>query len=303
VGVFFSGVFFLVSAVKPVNLTPQVHLKGGGFVMGTNNEHRPADLEGPARKASVKPFMMDTHTVTNEQFRDFVRQTKYKTEAEVYGWSFVLDYLAPKKVKENKSIQRLDDAKHWLAVPGSWWRVPEGKGTGIKGREKHPVVHISRKDAASYCTWARRRLPTEKEWEFAARGGLKGKQYPWGNSHTDLHNKMNIWQGKFPKENTKEDGYVGTAPSMHFPPNGFGLFQMLGNVWEWTDDEWKDSKPVPTKEEEKKYVLKGGSFLDSADGSFNHRVAVTTRMGNTADSGGHNTGFRCAADAEGKKEL
>lgn len=274
--------------------------------------------------------------VSNAQFRAFVRDTKYVTEAQEYSWSFVLSYLASDKVKADPEVQKLDNAEQWLAVPGAWWRQPEGPDSSIKGREDHPVVHISLRDADTFCKWAGKRLPLEIEWERAARGGLDPlgtQQYPWGDSAVmddgETH-MMNIWQGKFPTENKKEDGYAGTAPVAAYPPNDYGLYSMIGaptrccaahitapavaratlvlpvhaehrpaagNVWEWTSTlHTPPKKNAQGQDEPPKYVLRGGSYLDSADGSFNHKARVTTRMGNTPDSGSHNTGFRCAKD-------
>lgn len=277
-----------------------VDIPGGGFMLGTDKTHNQnADAEGPARRVEVKPFELDATPVTNAQFRVFVRDTKYKTEAQDYGWSFVLSSLASAEVKANKEVQSLPDAKQWLAVPGAWWRQPEGPDSGIKGREDHPVTHISLKDAMHYCKWAGKRLPQEMEWERAARGGVDGHEYPWGNeAMPGQQHMMNIWgKGKFPEENHKEDGWHGTAPVRAFPANAYGVYSVVGNVWEWTTTiHTPGKKDHKGSEEAPKFVLRGGSFVDSVDGSFNHKARVTTRMGNTPDSGSHNTGFRCAKD-------
>jgi len=273
-------------------------LSGGQFMMGTDKHvENSRDREGPARPARVKPFLFDPTPVTNQMFRQFVRQTKYRTEAEEYGWSFVFDALVSQAVKTDSETQKLPNAEHWLAVMGAWWRQPEGPDSSIKGREEHPVVHVSLRDAESYCTWSKKRLPTETEWEFAARGG-QDTDYPWGDEPKfDGRHMMNIWQGKFPERNTESDGYFGTAPVDAYPANHYGVQSAIGNVWEWTSTIY--SHPQKTKdgqEEPAKLTLRGGSFVDSLDGSWNHRARVSTRMGNTADSGSHNSGFRCARD-------
>jgi len=293
---------FLSSSLLPevVAETPDemVQLKGGTFQMGTDDEGR--DGESPARQVKVKPFAIDVTSVTNEQFLEFIRDTKYKSEAETFGWSFVLDMFVSKQVKKTVK-DKLEGAEWWLPVEGAYWRQPFGPKSSIKDRMDHPVVHMSWNDAASYCKWKGKRLPTEAEWEFAARGGLKEKQYPWGNKYEA--NRMNIWQGKFPTKNTKEDGYAHTAPVTAFgPQNDYGVYNMVGNVWEWVNDKYKPSVEDnrPNRNEEKR-VLRGGSYLDSINGKFNHRTRVTTRMGNTPDSGSDNLGFRCAKPIKAQK--
>ena len=158
-----------------------------------------------------------------------------------------------------------------MGVEKAYWRRPEGPDSSVKGREDHPVVHVSWNDATAYCKWAGRRLPTEKEWEFAARGGLDGSAgntFPWG---TDPYGEMcNSWEGEFPKENTEADGFTGTAPAKAYKPNGYGLYNMVGNVWEWT------AGGTPQKR-----ALRGGSYVDSLEGTFNHAIKVSTRMENT----------------------
>ena len=216
----------------------------------------------------------------------------------------MLNYLASDNVKADKEVQTLPDAKQWLAVPGAWWRQPEGPDSSIKGREEHPVVHMGLKDAAEFCKWAGKRLPQEMEWEKAARGGVEGQDYPWGKDALESGTRymMNVWQGKFPDENLKHDGHVGTCPVKEFPGNQYGVYSLLGNVWEWTTTLY--SKPSNPKDQKElpKFVLRGGSFVDSIDGSFNHKARVSTRMGNTPDSGSHNTGFRCAKDGDQGKQ-
>eukprot|EP01064_Diplonema_japonicum_P012280 TRINITY_DN19755_c0_g1_i1.p1 TRINITY_DN19755_c0_g1~~TRINITY_DN19755_c0_g1_i1.p1 ORF type:complete len:380 (+),score=86.45 TRINITY_DN19755_c0_g1_i1:42-1142(+) len=259
-----------------------VYFKGGRVRVGTDDTkfNKNMDGEGPEREAKIKPFYLDETPVTNSDFKQFTKETKYKTEAEHFGWSFVLSSLASESVRNDERTESLPDAKHWLAVPNAYWRAPEGKGTGIKSRLNHPAVHISLSDAAAYCKWARKRLPYETEWEHAANG----KKQP----------KANLWQGEFPDGNTEKDGFHGTSPVQHYAANGKGMFAMVGNVWEWTATVF--SKGNEEKKEMPKYVLKGGSFVDSSDGKTNHKARPSTRMGNTPDSGSHNTGFRCAAN-------
>lgn len=270
-----------------------VLIKAGLVTLGTDDTqyNKNRDAEGPKRQTNVKDFWIDKTPVTNAEFKKFARATKYKTEAEQYGWSFVFDLLLPEDSREG--AERLDD-QPWLATPGAYWRMPEGKGSSITDREDHPVVHISLADSMEYCKHNNKRLLFETEWEHAARGGSK-KAYPWGKKplHKGEH-MMNIWQGEFPKENTAEDGYQSTCPVTAYPANKYGVYSMLGNAWEWTSTLW--GRGNQEKKEQPQFVLKGGSFVDSVDGSFNHKVRPTTRMGNTPDSGSHNTGFRCAID-------
>ncbi|XP_060029123.1 inactive C-alpha-formylglycine-generating enzyme 2 isoform X4 [Erinaceus europaeus] len=177
----------------------------------------------------------------------------------------------------------------WLPVERAFWRQPAGPGSGIRERLEFPVLHVSWNDALAYCAWRGKRLPTEEEWEFAARGGLAGQVYPWGNQFQP--NRTNLWQGRFPKGDKAEDGFHGVSPVNAFPPqNNYGLYDLLGNVWEWT------ASPYQASDQDMR-VLRGASWIDTADGSANHRARVTTRMGNTPDSASDNLGFRCAAEA------
>ncbi len=277
-------------------------LPGGAFLMGTADvEGFAQDGEGPVREVTLRPFYMDPCTVTNRQFAKFVQATGYVTEAEGFGNSLVFHLLvkpeASKRVK-----QRAAGAEWWWLVTGACWRHPEGLGSHIKDRMDHPVVHVSWNDAVAYCAWAGKRLPTEAEWEYAARGGLVGARYPWGDELTPGgEHRCNIWQGNFPVVNTKEDGYLSTAPARSFPTNGFGLFNLVGNVWEWCGDFWSPTFHVdgprvdpagPVGGDAR--VIKGGSYLCHA--SYCNRYRVAARSNNTPESATGHMGFRCVVD-------
>lgn len=275
------------------DFTETVTLSGGKFRMGSSSAD-PKRGELAAKSVGVKPFVIDKYPVTNENFRKFIRAKKFKTEAEKFGWSFVFRTFVPEKVR-SKITQSVPGAPWWLPVQQAYWRQPGGPGTSIKEKLSYPAVHISYNDAQAYCEWMGKRLPTEAEWEFAVRGSLKEKEYPWGSNFQE--DRMNIWQGEFPDKNSQEDSHIGVAPVDAFPAqNKFGMYDMLGNAWEWVSDRFED------KGQEIKYVLRGGSYIDTADGKHNHKVTVTTRMGNTADAGSDNIMFRCARRAS-KDEL
>lgn len=287
------------SSGNKVSYDDMVYIPGGSFLMGTNQkEGFPADGEGPIRKVKVDPFYMDAHTVTNAQFKAFIADTGYITEAEQYGWSFVFyHFISPQTAEKVK--QKVQGTPWWWVVEGAVWNHPAGPDSTIEGRMDDPVVHVSWNDAQAYCDWADKRLPTEAEWEFAARGGLEQKTYPWGDELTPngLH-QCNIWQGTFPETNNKEDGYIGTAPAKSFPANGFGLYNMSGNVWEWCSDWFsknihrrggRDNPKGPETGEAR--VMRGGSYL--CHHSYCNRYRVAARTSNTPDSSTGNIGFRC----------
>jgi formylglycine-generating enzyme required for sulfatase activity len=249
---------------------------------------------------TLSPFAIEVHPVTNASFRSFVASTGYKTEAEVYGWSFVFWAHLPKARLHELVEDTVAAAPWWCKVRGARWDAPEGPGSTLAGREDHPVVHVSWTDAAAYAAWAGRRLPTEAEWEYAARGGLVQKLYPWGDSLRPGGKHMcNIWQGVFPEQDTGEDGYAGTCPVEAFPPNGYGLYSTTGNTWEWCADWFaadyhrtSASLDPQGPADGTARSMRGGSFL--CHKSYCNRYRVAARSSNTPDSSASNIGFRCA---------
>ncbi|TYP79769.1 formylglycine-generating enzyme family protein [Paenibacillus methanolicus] len=280
-----------------------IKIPGGAFRMGTDDKNVfSLDGEGPSRLVTIDPFYIDETAVTNAQFLAFVDATGYVTEAEQYGWSFVFHLYVPERLRPCVTSV-VQNAPWWWNVAGAYWGAPEGPGTSIEDRLSHPAVHISWHDASAYAKWAGKRLPTEAEWEYAARGGLDGKRYPWGDELTpDGEHRCNIWQGTFPRVNEVEDGYEGTAPARSFEPNDFGLYNMAGNVWEWCSDwfspEYHRSgesvNPRGAAGGETR-TLKGGSYL--CHQSYCNRYRIAARTSNTPDSSTGHMGFRCAADA------
>ena len=280
-----------------------IRLEGGPFLMGTESADAfPADGEGPIREVTVDPFHLDACPVTNRRFREFIKKGGYKTEAEKFGWSFVFQGQVPR----DKYPDLVDDTvlghEWWCKVTGADWSHPLGRGSTIEGQLDYPVTHVSWSDAAAYCKWAGKRLPTEVEWEFSARGGLTQKTYVWGDELTpDGKHMCNIWQGSFPDLDTAEDGYAGPCPVDAFPANGYGMYSAAGNVWEWCAD-WFDPQyhvlatrlnPVGPSSGKSK-VMRGGSFL--CHESYCNRYRAAARTSNTPDSSTTNLGFRCARD-------
>jgi len=277
-----------------------IDIASGAFIMGTNEDYRyPGDGEGPAREIILDGFRIAKHSVSNQQFAVFVDDTGYQTEAERFEWSFVFHLLLPDDFPDTRGVEQ---APWWRQVYGADWAHPAGPQSDLNGLLDHPVVHTTWTDAQAYCAWAGVRLPTEAEWEMAARGGLVQQRFVWGNEFAPNDMTMcNIFEGSFPAENTAEDGYIGTSPIDAFPPNGFGLHDMAGNVWEWTNDWFHSDFHVngpranphgpPTGEAK---VMRGGSHL--CHDSYCHRYRVSARSSNTPDSSAGNIGFRVAAD-------
>ena len=282
-----------------------VSLPGGRFLMGTTDQEGfPADGEGPVRLVTLDPFLIDRFAVRNVDFAGFVKATGYTTEAQRFGWSFVFAGGLPRLGAEIASEDSVKGIEWWKRVYGARWDHPEGPQSDIESRANHPVVQVSWNDAVAYARWVGKRLPTEAEWEFAARGGLEQKSYPWGDELTpDGEHRCNIWQGVFPHTNTAEDGYASTSPVDAFAPNGYGLYGVVGNVWEWCAD-WFDRRhhvsattvnPVGPAAGAAR-VMKGGSYL--CHKSYCNRYRVAARSSNTPDSSTTNIGFRCVRDAD-----
>jgi formylglycine-generating enzyme len=308
--------------------TGMVYIPGGVFEMGADNEQASAD-EYPKHKVQVSPFYIDATEVTNEAFKKFVDATGYITTAERKpDWEEIKKTVPPGTPKPHDSLLvaaslvfvqskgpvNLNEYSQWWSwVPGADWKHPQGPGSSIAGKENYPVVHVSWEDAMSYCKWVGKRLPTEAEWEIAARGGLINNIYPWGNEHVNTgKTKCNSWEGKFPYLNTKQDGYVTTAPVKSFAPNGYGLYDMSGNVWEWCSDWYDDGyynslgttislNPKgpgksydPAEPYTPKRSLRGGSFL--CNDAYCSGYRVSRRMKSSPDTGLEHTGFRCVKD-------
>jgi formylglycine-generating enzyme required for sulfatase activity len=277
-----------------------IAIPGGMAEVGTDKPYIPLDGEGPVRHVRIRPFLIGATAVTNAEFAEFVAATGFVTEAERFGWSFVFHHY----VEGPKETAGVVGIEWWRRVDGAAWNHPNGPASSIDGKEDFPVVHVSWNDSVAFAAWAGGRLPTEAEWEHAARGGLKGTIYPWGDEHpTDAGPyRCNIWQGRFPDLDEGGDGHRGLAPARSFEPNGYGLFNMNGNCWEWNADAYRvrslkrEAKAVNDKARaENRKLLKGGSHLCHA--SYCHRYRIAARMGNTPDSTTGHTGFRLAFDA------
>ncbi|MBS4210186.1 formylglycine-generating enzyme family protein [Bacillus sp. FJAT-50079] len=276
-----------------------VHIPGGEFLMGSEESNAiSSDGEGPIRKIRIQSFYMDQYAVTNSRFAAFIKDTGYKTDAEEFGWSFVFNRFLSKEASKN--IKELDTGiPWWSAVDGACWSRPEGWGSSIEDRMEHPVIHVSWNDAVAYCQWAGKRLPTEAEWEYAARGGLIQKRFPWGDElyPNGLH-ACNIWQGEFPNNNKGSDGYIGTAPVDSFYPNHYGLYNMVGNVWEWCQDWFSPSYHLHDRTNNPQgppfgemRSMRGGSYL--CHESYCYRYRVAARSANAPNNTTGNLGFRC----------
>jgi formylglycine-generating enzyme len=280
---------------------PQARIPAGSFAMGDGygDGNRP-DGEDPVHLVHVSARDIDTTSVTVADFARFVRATGYRTEAETFGYSAVFHLVV---ADDADVVGRPPGTPWWVGVRGADWRHPEGPHSDTVERQDHPVVHVSWNDAQAYCAWAGRRLPTEAEWERASRGGLDGARYPWGNQllAPDGSWQCNIWQGTFPTTNTAEDGWVTTAAVQSFAPNGFGLWQTVGNVWEWCADVFdantyaRRAAHGPVRDPrgpdlDGARMLRGGSYL--CHDSYCNRYRNSARSSNTPDSSMGNAGFR-----------
>nr|BFE59409.1 formylglycine-generating enzyme family protein [Dactylosporangium thailandense] len=283
-----------------------VTVPAGTFLMGGDDPDAfPADGEGPIREVTLSAFRIDTTAVSNARFAAFVAATGHRTEAEQFGWSFVFHRLLHPAARPHVMDATVPGAPWWLAVEGADWRRPDGPGSDITDRPDHPVVHVSWHDAVAFAAWAGKRLPTEAEWEMAARGGRERARFPWGDELAPggVH-RCNTWQGTFPRLDTAEDGYAGTAPVGAFEANGFGLYNTSGNVWEWCADwfsaDWHREATRQTRIDPKgppsgaARAMRGGSYLCHV--SYCNRYRVAARTSSTPDSSTGHCGFRCAAD-------
>ncbi|MEP1209210.1 MAG: formylglycine-generating enzyme family protein [Rhizobiaceae bacterium] len=288
----------LVDGVKPSRL---ISLPAGRGLVGTNKPLLAIDGESPMREVAIQAFEIDPFAVTNAWFEQFVSQTGYVTDAEQYGWSVVFHH----NVETPGDLPRVANATWWVRVDDACWSHPSGAASTIDGLENHPVTHISWNDAQAFARWAGGRLPREAEWEYAARAGQGDVRYPWGDDEpTDDQEifRCNIWQGDFPNTNTEADGYAETAPVDAYAPNPWGLYNMVGNVWEWCSDGFKINSlrrqaklrnQQAAQESEK--LLKGGSYL--CHRSYCTRYRTASRSGVRADSSAAHTGMRIVFDA------
>ena len=284
----------------------QVLIPAGRFTMGSDHHY---EEERPAREASAGAFLMDVHPVTNREFAEFVAETGYVTGAETPPPSDLFpgaEAGSPVFVMTPGPVNLADYRNWWAWTPGADWRHPTGPGSDLDGLWDHPVTHVSYKDAAAYARWAGKELPTETEWEYAARGGLEGAEFAWGDRDPQQTPRpaANTWQGRFPYENTDPHGWTRTSPVGWYPPNGFGLYDVIGNVWEWTADDYAAATPgapgasgkccAPAGEgggAEPMKVIKGGSHLCTIQYCFRYRPAA--RSPQAVDAGAGHLGFRC----------
>lgn len=289
-----------ISGIKcDTNATPSelIPLDGGWFRMGAEDGPHPEDGEGPERDVFVDSFSLAPTTVSIKEFAQFVEATGYLSRAEQLGTSFVFYAFT----EQNKAYPAVAQATWWRQVPGACWHAPDGPHSDVSERENHPVTHIALQDASAYCQWSGTRLPSEAEWEFAARGGLEAKPYPWGEELLPGgQHRSNLWQGHFPDINTGDDGHLGTAEVSAYPANPYGFYNMTGNVWEWTSDRFTTlHTPRPTRNpigplNGKARVAKGGSYLCHA--SYCARYRTSSRQALSPDTTTGNLGFRVAAD-------
>ncbi len=273
-------------------------IPGGQAMVGTKTPGIRDDRESPIKTKRLKPFRIMETTVTNAMFAEFVDDTGFETEAERFGWSFVFHHNVSDHISASEAVQGVE---WWRKIDGADWRLINGPGSKADWYADHPVVHVSWNDARAFAAWAGGRLPSEAEWEHAARGGLGDVPFPWGDREPDdtTFQPCNIWQGHFPHVNTAADGHTVTAPAKSFDPNGYGLYNMVGNVWEWTAEPFKlrsVSKRLKAHagNQPNAKLLKGGSFLCHKSYCFRYRIAA--RTGNTADTSTAHQGFRLVFD-------
>lgn len=282
-------------AARGTHRVEQRDIPAGTFSMGdAHGDGYRSDGERPVHPVQVHRFQIDVTTVTNADFAAFVDDTGHVTDAETFGSSAVFHLVVA--ADEDDILGRAAGTPWWYEVHGADWRHPEGPQSTIDGRQDHPVVHVSWHDAQAYCAWADRRLPSEAEWEYASRGGLDSARYPWGDDllGPDGSWQTNIWQGTFPGHNTGEDGWITTAPARSYQPNGYGLWQTVGNVWEWCADlfdphAYRRTRPADLPGEGPR-VLRGGSYL--CHDSYCNRYRNAARSSNTPDSSTGNASFR-----------
>ena len=292
--------FFQEASLPTVNF---VTIPAGEFLMGTDQPFYPTDGESPSRSVWLDEFKISQFSVTNSEFAAFIEATGYQTEAEIYGWSYVFNGFIDETTASKQVAGVAASAPWWLAIEGAYWFKPFGNSKTIEDVLNHPVVHVTHNDALEFCRWSGYKLPTEAQWEKASRGGLSGKLFPWGDSLlVDDSHQANIWQGEFPHLNTNEDGYFGTAPVDSFVANNFGLFNTVGNVWEWTNDFWSARWHIPESLETRRNptgphkesgnrVLKGGSFM--CHDSYCYRYRNSARTFNSPNTSTSHIGFRC----------
>ncbi|WEX08268.1 formylglycine-generating enzyme family protein [Chelativorans sp. AA-79] len=292
-----SDAFAIADARRP----EIVRFSGGPSHIGTRRPEIGQDGEGLFRTVKLRPFAVESYLVTNARFAAFVAETGYVTEAEELGWGVVFRGLLP---NPEAVLPSASSTPWWVRCDGAAWFAPEGPGSDVSERLDHPVTHISWADASAFAAWTGGRLPTEAEWEHAARGGLEDPRFPWGDREPEDREFLpcNIWQGRFPHDNTRADGWLGTSPVTAFAPNAAGLHDMAGNVWEWTSEPFmvrSQTRAARLRNEEaratKQKLMKGGSFL--CHRSYCYRYRIAARSGVPADSGASNSGFRVFYDA------
>jgi formylglycine-generating enzyme required for sulfatase activity len=321
-----QGIYALRSRGPALGPPGMVLIPGGEFGMGTDDPRSMAN-ERPSHRVRVESFWMDEHDVTNAEFRRFVQATGYVTTAERKpDWEELMKQLPQGTARPDEKLLvpgslvftpaarevPLDDLSAWWRwVPGASWQKPSGPESNIDDLDDHPVVQVSWDDAVAYATWAKKRLPTEAEWEYAARGGLAGKRYPWGDDpRPGGRHLANTWQGTFPVHDDGEDGFRGTSPVKAFPPNGYGLYDMAGNVWQWCSDWYRadvhqqaalrghcdPGGPAASDSSGPRRVIKGGSFL--CNPSYCESYRPSARRGTPPDTGSSHVGFRTALSVD-----